>query len=94
MKLVITVCATGSYCYAMRQLAGRVASNLSAAEWPHPGVAIISGDNSKEVKEAVEKSAETLASNSQSSKCAEILVPELVTEWPVEVEPRKRMFFR
>lgn len=53
MKLAITVAATGSYCYAMKTLAVRVAANISAAKWAHPGVAIISGDNSKEIKAAI-----------------------------------------
>lgn len=53
MKLCITVAATSSYCYAMKTLASRVAANLHYAEWREPGVAIISGDNSKEVKAAV-----------------------------------------
>ncbi len=53
MKLVITVCATSSYCYAMKALASRVAANLSYMEWREPGVVVISGDKSKEVKQAL-----------------------------------------
>jgi hypothetical protein len=52
-KLAITVCATANYCYAMKTLASRVAANLSAAGWTAPGIAIISGDKSKEVTAAV-----------------------------------------
>lgn len=63
MKLVITVCATASYCYAMRTLAGRVTANLSAAKWTEPGVAIIAGDSSKEVREAVKVWKESLPVN-------------------------------
>lgn len=63
MKLVITVCATASYCYAMRTLGSRVGANLSAAGWTEPGVAIIAGDNSREVKEAVKAWKESLPAN-------------------------------
>lgn len=52
-KLVITVAATASYCYAMKTLAARVAANLFGTKWAEPGVAIIAGDNSKEVRAAV-----------------------------------------
>ncbi len=54
MKLVVTVAATASYCYAMKTLASRVAANLAAAKWTTPGIAIIAGDNSKELKAAVQ----------------------------------------
>lgn len=54
-KLVITVCATANYCYAMKTLASRVAANLVSAGWTDPGVAIISGDASKPVKEALKE---------------------------------------
>lgn len=60
MKLVVTVAATGSYCYAMRTLGRRVAANLQAADWTEPGVAVIAGDNSKEVREAVKNWKEAL----------------------------------
>ncbi len=53
MKLAITVCATANYCYAMKTLAARVSANLSAAAWGEPGLVVIAGDNSKEVREAV-----------------------------------------
>lgn len=53
MKLSITICATASYCYAMRSLARRVQANLTAAEWTTPGLIIISGDESKQVKGSV-----------------------------------------
>lgn len=62
-KLVITVCATASYCYAMKTLAARVAANLAAANWTAPGVAIISGDNSKQIKEAVKHWSDALPEN-------------------------------
>lgn len=51
-RLAITVCATSSYCYAMKALARRVASNLTAAKWVDPGLVVIAGDSSKEVKTA------------------------------------------
>lgn len=54
MKLVITVAATSSYCYAMKTLASRVAANLTAAKWTTAGIAIIAGDNSKELKAAIQ----------------------------------------
>ncbi len=63
MKLVITVCATASYCYAMKTLASRVAANLGYAEWKDPGVVIISGDKSKEVKKALEDWQEAMPEN-------------------------------
>jgi hypothetical protein len=53
MKLAITICATENYCYAMRTLARRVGANLAAANWTSPGVLIIAGDNSRNVKDAV-----------------------------------------
>lgn len=52
MKVCITVAATSSYCYAMRALSMRVGANISAAGID-PGIAIIAGDNSNEVKKAV-----------------------------------------
>jgi hypothetical protein len=58
--MVITVAATENYCYAMKTLARRVAANLAAADVTEPGVAIIAGDNSKPVKEAVAHWKETL----------------------------------
>ncbi len=63
MKLAIAVCATSSYCYAMKTLASRVAANLSSANWKDPGIAIISGDKSKEVKEAVQNWKDALPEN-------------------------------
>lgn len=63
MKLCITVAATSSYCYAMKTLAARITANLSYAELTDPGVAIISGDNSKEVKSAVQHWKEILPEN-------------------------------
>jgi hypothetical protein len=62
-KLAITVCATSSYCYAMKTLASRVASNLASAKWTEPGIAIISGDKSKEVKQAVSDWQDALPKN-------------------------------
>lgn len=53
MKLAITICATESYCYAMKTLARRVSACLSYAEWKEAGALIISGDNSRAVKEAI-----------------------------------------
>lgn len=50
--LVITVAATGSYCYAMEELAERVTANLRAAGFTEPGVALIAGDDTKECKQA------------------------------------------
>lgn len=63
MKLVITVAATSSYCYAMKTLAFRVAANLHYIEWREPGIAIISGDNSKNVKAAVQNWRDILPKN-------------------------------
>ncbi len=63
MKLIVTVCATGSYCYAMKTLASRVAANIAAAKWTEPGIAIISGDSSRQVKEAVKEWKRTLPAN-------------------------------
>ncbi len=63
MKLAITVCATSNYCYAMKTLAARVAANLHYAEWKESGIAIISGDNSKEVKAAAAQWREALPEN-------------------------------
>lgn len=60
MKLAITVCATGNYCYAMKTLARRVCANLVAAGWTEPGIAIIAGDKSTEVKDAVKHWVELL----------------------------------
>jgi hypothetical protein len=59
-KLVITVCATANYCFAMKTLASRVSANLTAAGWKEPGVAIISGDKSKKTTDAVNHWKETL----------------------------------
>jgi len=53
MKLIITVCATEGYCYAMRALAQRITANLNAAKWTEPGIAIIAGDNTRACKDAV-----------------------------------------
>jgi len=52
-RLAITTCATKSYCYAMKTLGRRVAACLAYAQWTEPGVAIIAGDSTKEVKDAV-----------------------------------------
>lgn len=52
MKLAITVCATSSYCYAMKALARRVVANLEAARWSEPGLVVIAGDGSKAVERA------------------------------------------
>lgn len=54
MKLAITVCATTSYCYAMKTLGRRVAACLQYADWQEPGLAVIAGDDSKECKKALE----------------------------------------
>ncbi len=62
-KIVITVCATASYCYAMKTLAARVAANLSYMEWKDPGVVVIAGDRSKEVKQAVQDWKDALPDN-------------------------------
>ena len=62
-KLVVTVCATANYCYAMRTLARRVAANLIAAGFTEPGVAIIAGDSSKSVTTAVAEWGEILPVN-------------------------------
>lgn len=53
MKIAITVAATANYCYAMKTLGRRVAANLSAAGYSGSGTAIIAGDNSRQVKDAV-----------------------------------------
>lgn len=53
MKIAITVCATGNYCYSMKTLGRRVTANLAAANQIEPGVAFIVGDKSTEVKDAV-----------------------------------------
>lgn len=50
-QLVITVCATQSFCYAGKTLGRRLAANLLAAKWTDPGTAIIAGDDSEEVKD-------------------------------------------
>jgi hypothetical protein len=63
MKLVVTVAATANYCYAMKTLGRRVAANLSAAGYTDPGVAIIAGDNSKEVRKAVDDWKDALPDN-------------------------------
>ena len=63
MKLIVTVAATGSYCYAMKTLVRRIAACLSAANWKEPGRAIIAGDNTKEVREAVKQWKATLPEN-------------------------------
>ncbi len=63
MKLVITVCATASYCYAMKTLASRVAANIAAAKLTEPGVAIIAGDGSRQVKEAAKEWKDALPPN-------------------------------
>jgi hypothetical protein len=48
--LVITICATKSYTYAMRAQARRVAANVAAAKVAPGHIALI-GDDSKELKE-------------------------------------------
>lgn len=63
MKLVVTVAATANYCYAMKTLGRRVAANLAYAKIADPGIAIISGDNSREVKETVKSWKESLPAN-------------------------------
>lgn len=63
MKLIITVAATGSYCYAMKTLARRVTGCLTAAGWAHPGRAIIAGDNSKETRETIKQWKSALPTN-------------------------------
>jgi hypothetical protein len=63
MKLVITVAATSSYCYAMKALAGRVTANLVAAGITEPGLAIIAGDGSAKVKQAAEDWKKALPEN-------------------------------
>jgi hypothetical protein len=63
MKLCITVAATSSYCYAMKALAMRVGANIAAAGITEPGIAVISGDSSKEVKSAVKDWQEHLPAN-------------------------------
>lgn len=63
MKLVVTIGATSSYCYAMKTLARRVAACLTAADWTEPGMVIIAGDDSKEIRRAVIQWKETLPSH-------------------------------
>ncbi len=63
MKLAITVAATASYCYAMKTLGRRVAANLTAAAISDPGIVIIAGDNSRQVKDAAKSWKESLPSN-------------------------------
>ncbi|HXP63624.1 MAG TPA: hypothetical protein VN829_24175 [Dongiaceae bacterium] len=63
MSLVVTVAATESYCYAMKTLGRRVAANVFAAGITEPGVAIIAGDNSRQVKDAVKSWKESLPAN-------------------------------
>lgn len=63
MKLVVTIAATSSYCYAMKTLARRVAACLTAAEWFEPGLVIIAGDDSKEVCRAVTAWRKNLPAN-------------------------------
>ncbi len=63
MKLIITVAATGSYCYAMKTLSRRVMACLAAAQWTEQGRAIIAGDNSKEVREALKHWKSALPTN-------------------------------
>lgn len=63
MKLAITIAATESYCYAMRTLARRVTANLLAADWSGPGVAIIAGDSSREVKDTAKAWKQILPEN-------------------------------
>ena len=53
MNLAVTVAATANYCYSMKTLGRRVAANLSAAGYTGSGTAIIAGDNSRQVKDAV-----------------------------------------
>lgn len=53
MNLVITVAATENYCYAMKALARRVTANFVAAKWTDKVTAIIAGDMSRPVKDAV-----------------------------------------
>ena len=55
MKLVVTVSATANYCYAMRTLGRRVAANIAAWGMTEPGLAIIAGDNSRQVKDAAKE---------------------------------------
>ena len=60
-KLVVVVCATASYTYAMPAQARRVAANLAAAEFPRSDVAIVLvGDNSAELKAVVKLYQELL----------------------------------
>jgi hypothetical protein len=47
--IAVTVCATKSYCYAMRTQARLVASNIFAAKVPE-GVVVLIGDDSDELK--------------------------------------------
>lgn len=63
MKLVVTICATASYCYAMKTLARRVAACVAYAEIKEPGVVVIAGDKSKEIKEAIAHFKEFMPEN-------------------------------
>jgi hypothetical protein len=63
LKLVVTVSATANYCYAMRTLGRRVAANLATAGWADPGVAIVAGDNSRQVKDSIKSWKEALPAN-------------------------------
>lgn len=63
MKIVIAVCATANYCYAMKTLGRRVAANIAAAGISEPGIVIISGDNSRQVKDAIRDWKECLPSS-------------------------------
>lgn len=62
MKLVVTICATKSYCYAMKSLARRVAANvasISLGDDARPSLVIV-GDKSKETQQAVDYFGELL----------------------------------
>ena len=52
--LVVTVCATKSYTYAMRAQARRVVANISATKGLGPGHVVLVGDNSPELKSILE----------------------------------------
>ena len=63
MKLVVTVSATANYCYAMRTLGRRVAANIAAWGMTEPGLAIIAGDNSRQVRDAAKEWKDALPAN-------------------------------
>lgn len=63
MKLIITICATQNYCYAVRTLARRLAANLVAAKWTEAGTLILAGDKSRECESAAKECKDALPEN-------------------------------